>query len=159
MSERCFCDFCNSSFLIRGSVIVHWLPVSILKSGMKHLRRNKSYQFQPPKGSFCARTFKVQKYRTKRSGLLMFSEIGKLHAKKIIHFTPAGECVQSVQSLEERLEDLHSLSLNFCLTKFLRKIERAFFQVFSTPLLINFQTHVFGYPNTYFWIYKIFIWA
>ena len=110
-----------------------------------------------PKRSFCARTFKVQKYKTKRSGLLMFSEIGKLHAKKIIHFTPAGECVQSVQSLEERLEDLHSLSLNFCLTKFLRKIERAFVQVFSTPLLINFQTHVFGYPNTYFWIYKIFI--
>ena len=34
----------------------------------------------------------------------MFSEIGKLHAKKIIFFMPAGECVQSVQSLEERLE-------------------------------------------------------
>ena len=25
--ERCFCDFCNSSFLIRGSVTVHWPPV------------------------------------------------------------------------------------------------------------------------------------
>ena len=73
------------------------------------------------------------------------------------HTLYPGECVQSVQSLEDRLEDLHSLSLNFCLTKFLRKIERAFVQVFSTPLLINFQTHVFGYPNTYFWIYKIFI--
>ena len=59
----------------------------------------------------------------------MFSEIGKLHAKKIIHFTPAGECVQSVQSLEERLEGLHSLSLNFFLTKFLRTIERASVQV------------------------------
>ena len=59
----------------------------------------------------------------------MFSEIGKLHTKKIIFFMPAGECVQSVQSLEERLEDLHSLSLNFCLTKFVRTIERGFVQV------------------------------
>ena len=36
----------------------------------------------------------------------MFSEICKLRAKNIISFTPAGEYVQSVQSLEERLKDL-----------------------------------------------------
>ena len=52
----------------------------------------------------------------------MFSEIGKLRAKNIISFTPAGECVQIVQSLEERLKDLHSLSL----TKFVPTNERAF---------------------------------
>ena len=57
----------------------------------------------------------------------MFSVIGKLRIKKIIiSFTPAGECVQIVQSLEERLKDLHSLSLNFCLTKFVPTNERAF---------------------------------
>lgn len=56
----------------------------------------------------------------------MFSEIRKLHVKKIISFTPARECVQGVQSLEERLEDLNSLSLNFCFTNFVRTIEKAF---------------------------------
>ena len=58
--------------------------------------------------------------------MLMFS---MLCAENIISFTSAGECVKIVQSLEERLEDLHSLSLNFCLTKFVRTIERAFVQV------------------------------
>ena len=56
----------------------------------------------------------------------MFSETGKLRAKNIISFTPGGEYVQSVQSLEERLKDLLSLSLNFCLTKFVPTNERAF---------------------------------
>ena len=56
-----------------------------------------------PKRSFFARTFEVQKYSTKRSGLLMFSEIGKLHVKRIIHSTPAGKRVQSVQRLEKKV--------------------------------------------------------
>ena len=56
----------------------------------------------------------------------MFSETGKLRAKNIISFTPGGEYVQSVQSLEERLKDLLSLSLNFCHTKFVPTNERAF---------------------------------
>ena len=57
----------------------------------------------------------------------MFSVIGKLRIKKIIiSFTTAGESVQIVQSLEEKLKDLHSLSLNFCLTKFVPTNERAF---------------------------------
>ena len=35
----------------------------------------------------------------------MFSVIGKLRIKKIIiSFTPAGECVQIVQSLEKKAE-------------------------------------------------------
>ena len=59
----------------------------------------------------------------------MFPEIGKLHVKKISFLYSGQGCLQSVQGLEERLEDLQSLSLNFCLTKFVRTIERAFVQV------------------------------
>ena len=33
----------------------------------------------------------------------MFSEIGKLHVKRIIHFTPAEKRVQSVQRLEKKV--------------------------------------------------------
>ena len=86
----------------------------------------------------------------------MFSEIGKLHAKKIISFPPAGECVQSAQSLEERLEDLHSLSLNSALQSSSEQSNEHLFK-YCSPLLIDFQIHVFGYPNTYFWICKIVI--
>ena len=35
--------------LITGSVTLHGPPVAILKSVKKHLRRDKSYQFRPPK--------------------------------------------------------------------------------------------------------------
>ena len=64
--------------------------VVILKSGRSSLT---SFDHQKkPNRSFFALTFEVQKYSTKRRGLLMFSEIGKLHARKVISFTPAGEC-------------------------------------------------------------------
>ena len=143
-----FLWFCNSSFLIRRSVTVHWPSVSSLKSGMKHLRRDKSYQFQPPK--FTQKEVSVLELSKSKStgqrevGCWCFPKLASYTRKKIIHFTPAGECVQSVQSLEERLEGLHSLSLNFCLTNFLRTIERAFVQVLHS--FINW------FPNTRVWI-------
>ena len=154
--------FRNCGCLSKGSLTLHWPPLSQFWKVEELLRRDKSCQFWSPKVAkkkFLCSNFEVQKYRTKRSGLLMFSEIGKLHAKKIVHFTPAGECVQSVQSLEERLEDLHSLFLNFCLTKFLRTIPRAFVQVLDSFANWFPNTRVWISPNTYLWIYKIFIWA
>ena len=90
-----------------------------------------------------------------------------------------------VQSLEEKLEDLASLSLNYWLTKFAQEVAnkneivnsaRGMFTEFRNAFelhckrkckqqtieviklclscvllfLIDFQTHVFGYPNTLF---------
>ena len=81
------------------------LNVHIMNSGRSYAGTSlASFDHQKkPKRSFFARTFEVQKYSTKRSGLQMFSEIGKLHVKKIIHFTPAGKRVQSVQRLEKKV--------------------------------------------------------
>ena len=76
----------QSNFPFTSSVV-------ILKSGRSSYAgiRLASFDHQKkPQRSFSARTFEVQKYGTKRSGPLMFSEIGKLHAKKIISFTPLG---------------------------------------------------------------------
>ena len=128
--ERCFCDFCKSSFSIRGSGTVHWPPVSILNSGMKHLCRDKSYQFQPPKCS--QKEVSVLELSKSKSSVQRevscwcFPKLASFKQKEIISFTSAGECVQIVQNLEERLKDLHSLSLNFCLIKFVPTNERAF---------------------------------
>ena len=122
--------------------------LSILKSGISSYAGISLASFdhqRNPKRSFCAQSFGNQTSKsTVQRGLLMFSEFGKLHVKKIISFTPAGECVQSVQSLERRLEDLHSLSLNFCLIKFVRTIERAFVQVS--------RSFANGFLNTCVWI-------
>ena len=131
--ERCFCDFCNSSFLIRGSVTVHWPPVSILKSGMKHLRRDKSYQFQPPK--FTQKEVSVLELSKSKStgqrevGCWCFPKLASYTRKKSYTLRQPGSVFKVCESLEERLEGLQSLSLNFSLTKFLRTIERAFVQV------------------------------
>ena len=106
--------------------------VAILKSGIS------SYtgicQFQSPKKAkkkFLCSNFRRPKVSTlqREVGCSCFPRLASCTRKKSYPFTPAGECVQSVQSLEERLEDLRSLSLNFCLTKFVRTIERAFVQV------------------------------
>ena len=51
--------------------------------------------------------------------------------------------VHHVQSLEKRLEDLDSLSLNFWLTKFVLEVAN------QTKLI---SKHVFGYPNACVWI-------
>ena len=106
--------------------------VAILKSGISSYAGISLASFdhqRKPKRSFFARISKTSQYSTKRSGLLVFPEIGKLHVKKISFLYSGQGCLQSVQGLEERLEDLQSLSLNFCLTKFVRTIERAFVQV------------------------------
>ena len=135
-----FLWFCNSSFLIRRSVTVHWPSVSNLKSGMKHLRRDKSYPFQPPK--FTQKEVSVLELSKSKStgqrevGCWCFPKLASFAQKNIISFTPSGECVQIVQSLEERLTDLHSLSLNFCHTKFV-------------PTMHSFAN---WFPNTRVWI-------
>ena len=79
--------------------------VTILNSGRSYAGTSLAgFDHQKkPKRSFFARTFEVQKYSTKRSGLLMFSEIGKLHVKKVIHSTPAEKRVQSVKRLEKKV--------------------------------------------------------
>ena len=99
-----------------------------------------------PKRSFFARAFGDQKsVQNKEKWVVhVFRNWQAAREKKSYPFTPAGECVQSVQSLEERLEDLHSLSLKFCLTKFFRTIQRAFVQVSHS--FVNW------FPNTRVWI-------
>ena len=72
------------------------MPVSTTKEGQKEVS--------------LLELSKTSQYSTERSGLLMFPEIGKLHVKKISFLYSARECLQSVQGLEERLEDLQSLS-------------------------------------------------
>ena len=100
----------------------------------KQLCRDKSWQFRPPKTAkkkFLCSNFRRPKVSTvqREVGCSCFPKLASCTRKKSYPFTPAGECVQSVQSLEERLEDLHSLSLKFCFTKFFRTIKRAFVQV------------------------------
>ena len=79
--------------------------ITILNSGRSYAGTSLAgFDHQKkPQRSFFARTFEVQKYSTKRSGLLMFSEIGKLHVKKVIHSTPAEKRVQSVKRLEKKV--------------------------------------------------------
>ena len=115
----------------------------------KQLCRDKSCQFRPPKKAkkkFLCSNFRRPKVSTvqREVGCSCFPKLASCKWKKSYPFTPAGECVQSVQSLEERLEDMHSLSLKFCLTKFVPTIERAFVQV----------SHSFAnwFPNTRVWI-------
>ena len=117
--------------------------VAILKIGIiKQLCRDKSCQFRPPKKA--KKKFLCSNFRRPNVSSVQ-REVGcwcfpKLTSCSREILTPAGECVQSVQSLEKRLEDQHSLSLNLCLTKFVRTIERAFVQV----------SHSFAnwFPNT-----------
>ena len=94
--------------------------VSILKSGISSYAGISLASFDhqiKQKRSFFTRTFEDQtSVRYKEVGFWCFP----------FSFTPARECVQGVQSLEERLEDLNSLSLNFCFTNFVRTIEKAF---------------------------------
>ena len=131
--EICFCVFYKCGFLMRGNGNLQWHLCCDFEKWNKQLCRDKSCQFRPPKKAkkevSLLEVSKTSQYSTKRSGLLMFPEIGKLQVKKISFLYSGQGCLQSVQGLEERLEDLQSLSLNFCLTKFVRTIERAFVQV------------------------------
>ena len=65
-------------------------------------------------------------HSTKTSGLLRFSELGKLSVSKNSVLDPGSAfkdySLYRVQSLEEKLEDLASLSLNYLLTKFVQEI-------------------------------------
>ena len=118
----------TSSVAILKSEISSYAGISL--ASFDHQRK--------PKRSFFARTFEDQTLvQYKEKGCWWFPKLTSC-SREIL--TPAGECVQSVQSLEKRLEDQHSLSLNLCLTKFVRTIERAFVQV----------SHSFAnwFPNT-----------
>ena len=143
--EICFCVFYKCGFLMRGNGTLHWLLCCDFEKWNKQLCRDKSCQFRPPKKSkkkFLCSNFRRLKVSTvqREVGCWCFPKLASCTREKSYPFTPAGECVQSVQSLEKRLEDLHSLSLNLCLTKFVRTIERAFVQV----------SHSFAnwFPNT-----------
>ena len=125
--------------------------VAILKIGIiKQLCRDKSCQFRPPKKAkkkFLCSNFRRPKVCTvqREVGCWCDPKLASCTRKKSYSFTPAGECLQSVQSLEERLEDLHQSKEHLFKCRI--------------PSLSDFQTQVIVYPNTYFCIYKIFIWA
>ena len=147
--EICFCVFYKCGFLMRGNGTLHWLLCCDFEKWNKQLCRDKSCQFRPPKKAkkkFLCSNFRRPKVSTvqREVSCSCFPKLASCTRKKSYPFTPAGECVRSVQSLEERLEDLHSLSLKFYPTKFVRTIERAFVQV----------SHSFAnwFPNTGVWI-------
>ena len=100
--ERLFCDFCKSSFSIRGSGTVHWLPVSSLKSGMKHLRRYKSYQFQPPKCSqkevSVLELSKSKSSVQREVGCWCFPKLASFAQKYHILYSSRGECSNCAKS-------------------------------------------------------------
>ena len=147
--EIFLCVFYKCGFLMRGSGTLHWPPLLRFEKWNKQLCGISLASFdhqRKPKRSFFARAFGDQKsvQNKEKRVVHVFRNWQAAREKKSYPFTPAGECVQSVQSLEERLEDLHSLSLKFCLTKFFRTIERAFVQVSHS--FVNW------FPNTRVWI-------
>ena len=111
----------------RQSHFVLTSSVAIVKSGISSYAGISLASFdhqRRPKRSFFARAFEDQKsvqYKEKWA-VDIFRNWQAAREKKLVSFTLARECLQSVQGLEERLEDLQSLSLNFCLTKFVRTI-------------------------------------
>ena len=132
--EICFCVFYKCGFLMRGNGNLQWHLCCDFEKWNKQLCRDKSCQFRPPKKAkkkFLCSSFRRPKVSTvqREVGCWYFPKLASCTWKKLVSFTLARECLQSVQGLEERLEDLQSLSLNFCLTKFVRTIERAFVQV------------------------------
>ena len=63
--------------------------------------------------------------RYKDHGLLLFSKIGELRARKSFLYSSRGvfkDCIHRVQTLEERLEDLDSLLLNVWLKEFVQEV-------------------------------------
>ena len=129
--ERCFCDFHKCSFSMRGSRTLQWppllqfwmvaeptlgqvLPVSTTKRSQKKFLWSN---FRSPK---------VQ-YKERRA-VDVFRNWQAVREKNRILYSSREACSKCAKSWK-RLEDLHSLSLNFCLTKFVRTIERAFVQV------------------------------
>ena len=131
--EICFCVFYKCGFLMRGNGTLHWLFCCDFEKWNKQLCRDKSCQFRPPKKAkkkfLCSNFRRPVSIVQREVDCWCFPKLASCTWKKLVSFTPARECLQSVQGLEEGLEDLQSLSLNFCLTKFVRTIERAFVQV------------------------------
>ena len=82
----------------------------------------------------------------KEAGCRCFQKLASCTWKKSYTLLQPGSMFKVYKGLKKRFEDLHSLSLNFCLTKFVRTIERAFVQVL----------HSFAnwFPNTLVWISK-----
>ena len=121
--------------------------VAILKSGISSYAGISLASFdhqRKPKRSFFAPTFEDQKsVQYKEKWAVDVIRNWQAAREKSYSFTPAGECFQSVQSLEERLEDLHQSNEHLFKCRI--------------PSLSDFQTQVIVYPNTYFCIYKIFI--
>ena len=75
----------------------------------------------------CLYSPSLKVHSIKTSGPLRFSELGKQRASKNSVRLDAGSVfkdydVHRVQSLEEKLEDLDSLSLNYWLTKFVQEV-------------------------------------
>ena len=84
-----------------------------------------------PKRSFFARTFEDQKsvqYKEKWA-VHVFRNWQTAREKNHILLLWPGSVFKACKVLKKRLEDLHSLSLKFCLRKFFRTIERAFVQM------------------------------
>ena len=160
--ERCFCDFCKSSFSIRGSGTVHWPPVSILKSGMKHLRRDKSYQFQPPKWS--QKEVSVLELSKSKSSVQRevscwcFPKLASFAQKISYPLLQPGSVFKLCKILKKGWRTCIASPWTSALQSSSQQTNEHLFK-YCIPLLIDFQAHVFGYPNTYFCIYKIFIWA
>ena len=92
-------------------------------------------------------------------GCWCFQKLASCTWKESYTLLQPGSVFKVCKGLKKRFEDLHSLSLNFCLTKFVRTIERAFVQVshFFVNWFLNarvwISTH-FGYlkhkPCCYF---------
>ena len=80
-------------------------------------------------------------------GCWCFQKLASCTWKESYTLLQPGSVFKVCKGLKKRFEDLHSLSLNFCLTKFVRTIERAFVQVSHSfanwylPLL-NIHTHL-----------------
>ena len=77
--------------------------VAILKSGISSYAgislASFDHQIKPKEVSLLELSKTKSQYSTKRSGLFMFSEIGKLHAKKIISFySGRGVCSKRAKS-------------------------------------------------------------
>ena len=100
----------------------------------KQLCRDKSCQFRPPnkaKKKFLCSNFRRPKVSTvqREVGCSCFPKLANCTRKNHILLLWPGSVFKACKVLKKRLEDLHSLSLKFCLTKFFRTIERAFVQM------------------------------
>ena len=128
--ERCFCDFQKCSFSMRGSRTLQWPPLlqfwMVAESTLGQVLPVSTTKRSQKK--FLCSNFRSPKVQYKERAVDVFRNWQALREKNRILYSSREACSKSAKSWK-RLEDLHSLSLNFCLTKFVRTIERAFVQV------------------------------